>query len=125
MKDFHELVVWQKAHKLTLDVYRATGHFPREEVFGLTSQLRRAAASIPANIAEGCGRSGEAEFARFLHIAAGSANEVEYHLLLARDLTYLSEEEYKRLASNINEIKRMLASLITKIKTHQNQLTKC
>ncbi len=119
MKNFRELIVWQKAHQLTLDIYRVTSRFPKDEMFGLTSQLRRAAASIAANIAEGCGRSGEVEFARFLHIAAGSANEVEYHLLLARDLTYLTAEDYAHLANSINEIKRMLASLIMKIKTHQ------
>ena len=122
MKNFRELVVWQKAHQLTLDTYRVTSHFPKEELFGLTSQLRRATASIAANIAEGCGRSGEAEFARFLQIAAGSANEVEYHLLLAHDLTYLTPADYARLSNNVTEIKRMLASLIAKIKVHQKSI---
>ena len=90
MKDFKSLKAWGKAHDLTLRVYSATKTFPKDELFGLTSQLRRACASIPANIAEGCGRSGDAELARFLTIAAGSASEVEYHLLLAHDLNYLS-----------------------------------
>ena len=86
MRSFRELEVWKQAHQLTLDVYRVSKPFPREELFGLTGQVRRSAASIPANIAEGCGRDGEAEFARFLGIAMGSASELEYHLLLVRDL---------------------------------------
>lgn len=88
MRDFRQLKVWAKAHSLTLAVYRATAAFPREEQYGLTSQLRRAAASIPTNLAEGCGRYGDAELARFVGIAAGSASEVEYLLMLARDLKY-------------------------------------
>lgn len=84
MKDFKKLIVWKKAHEMTLNIYRTTKSFPKDEVYGLTSQLRRAASSIPANIAEGCGRNSDAELARFLQIAAGSASEVEYHLLLAR-----------------------------------------
>jgi len=83
MKDFRELKVWEKAHQLTLEVYKATTIFPKDELYGLTSQIRRACASIPANIAEGCGRRGDAEFARFLGIAMGSASELDYHLLLA------------------------------------------
>ena len=97
VKDFHELKVWQKAHELTLAVYRVTTPFPREELYGLTSQLRRASASIAANLAEGCGRSGDAEFARYCSIAMGSASEVEYHLLLARDLKLLKSGEYEEL----------------------------
>ena len=90
MRDFRELKVWQKGHLLTLDVYGATKSFPREERYGLTSQVRRSCTSIPANIAEGCDRTGDTELARFLQIAMGSASEFEYHLLLARDLDYLS-----------------------------------
>jgi len=86
LKDFHELKVWQKAHQLTLAVYQITVSFPREELYGLTSQLRRCSSSIPANLAEGCGTNGDAEFARFCSIAMGSASELEYHLLLAKDL---------------------------------------
>ncbi len=93
MRDFRSLKVWEKAHHLTLAVYKATGAFPKEEVYGLTSQMRRACASIPANIAEGCGRSGIAELTRFLHIALGSASELEYHVILAHDLAFLSEIE--------------------------------
>jgi four helix bundle protein len=86
LRDFRELKVWGKANQLTLSVYKATQIFPKEELYGLTSQMRRSCASIPANIAEGCGRTGEAELARFLQIAMGSASELEYYLLLAYDL---------------------------------------
>jgi four helix bundle protein len=89
MKDFRELKVWEKAHALVLNLYRETTSFPPSELYGLTVQIRRAAASIPANIAEGCGRGSSADFARFLQIAMGSACELEYHLLLARDLGFL------------------------------------
>ncbi len=116
MRDFRDLKIWQKAYPLTLAVYKATAKFPREEQFGLTSQLRRAAASIPANIAEGCGRSGEAELARFLSIAMGSASELECHLMLARDLSFLKSDEYERLANDVTEVKRMLTSLIQKLR---------
>ncbi len=88
MGDFRNLEVWRKAHGLTLAVYQATTSFPKEELYGLTSQIRRAAASIPANLCEGCGRNGNAEFARYCSIALGSANELEYHLLLAHDLNF-------------------------------------
>lgn len=117
MKDFRELKVWEKAHQLTLDVYKATASFPKDEQYGLTSQIRRASASIPANIAEGCGRSGDAEFARFLQIAMGSASELEYHLLLAHDLKFLNTTDYERLSADTIEVKKMLSSLIQKIKS--------
>lgn len=115
MKDFRELKVWEKAHQLTLAVYRATIFFPQEELYGLTSQIRRACASIPANVAEGCGRGSDAEFARFLQIAMGSASELEYHLLLARDLNLLNSSDYNQLAREVTEVKRMLTSLIQKL----------
>lgn len=83
MKNFRDLQVWSKAHEVTLGVYRETAHFPKEELFGLRSQMRRCSASVATNIAEGCGRRGNAEFHRFLQISAGSASELEYHLLLA------------------------------------------
>lgn len=86
MGDYRKVAVWVRAHRLTLDVYRATRQLPKEELYGLTSQLRRAASSVPANIAEGCGRNSDAELGRFLVIALGSATELDYHLLLARDL---------------------------------------
>lgn len=108
MQDFRNIKVWQKAHALTLAVYRRTQTFPSEEKFGLTSQLRRSCASIPANLAEGCARAGDAEFARFTNIALGSASETEYHLLLARDLKYLNESAYAPLFEQVTEVKRML-----------------
>lgn len=116
VQNFRGLKVWQKAHELTLAVYKATTKFPREEMYGLTSQLRRASSSIPANIAEGCGRSGVAELARFCSIAAGSASEVDYHLLLARDLNLMRPQEHIRLAAQTIEVKRMLAGFLTRLK---------
>lgn len=115
MKDFRELKVWQKAHQLTLAVYRITATFPRDELYGLTSQLRRACSSIAANLAEGCGRSGDAEFARYCSIAMGSASEVEYHLLLARDLKLIKPADYEELAPRATELKRMLTGLLQKL----------
>jgi len=114
MQGFRRLNVWEKAHKLTLEVYKGTARFPKEELYALTSQLKRAASSVAANIAEGCGRGSDADFARFLLIAMGSASELEYHLLLARDLKFLSESDYQRLETGTTEVKRMLASLIRK-----------
>ena len=119
MRDFREMKVWEKSHQLTLEVYKATAGFPREEMYGLTSQIRRASASIPANIAEGCGRSGVAELARFLHIAMGSASELDYHLMLARDLSFLADEHYVRLDRELAEVKRMLIAYLQKIKASQ------
>ena len=116
MKDFHELKVWQKAHKLTLAIYQITASFPRAETYGLTSQLRRSSASIPANLAEGCGRNGDAELARFCSIAMGSASELEYHLLLARDLKLIEPKVHDDLALQTTEVKRMLAGLQQKLK---------
>jgi four helix bundle protein len=111
MEDFKNLKVWGKAHLLTLAIYEITRKFPREEVFGLTSQIRRASASIGANIAEGCGRRSDPEMKRFVQIARGSANELEYHLLLARDLQLLPAEEFKSLEAKTLEVQRMLAAL--------------
>jgi four helix bundle protein len=116
MKNFRELKVWKKGHELTLAVYKTTARFPQEERYGLTSQIRRASASVPANIAEGCGRGSDAELARFLRIAAGSANELEYHLLLANELEMLNSPEHKRLTKQVTEVKRMLTSFIKKLK---------
>ena len=116
MKDFRELKVWEKSHHLALAVYTATARFPKDELYGLTSQIRRSCASIPANIAEGSGRNGDAELARFLQIAMGSASELEYHLLLSRDLGLLNTIEYEQLAKDTTEVKKMLASFIQKLK---------
>ena len=115
MKDFRNLQVWQKAHSLTLSSYRATDTFPKAETYGLTIQIRRCAASIAANIAEGCGKRGNGEFQRFLNIACGSASELEYHFLLARDLALLNDLEYQKLHTGVVEVKRMLASLAAKV----------
>lgn len=108
MRDFRKIQVWQKSHELTLRLYKITSIFPKEELYGLTSQIRRASISIPANIAEGCGRDTQTELARFVHIASGSASELEYHLLLAHDLGFIANEEYQELEKAISEIKRML-----------------
>ena len=108
MRDFRKIQVWEKAHHFTLRIYKITSSFPKDELYGLTSQMRRAAASIPANLAEGCGRDTQAELARFVHIAGGSASELEYHLILAHDLGYIDDEAYPELNSAINEIQRML-----------------
>lgn len=116
MQSFRDLLVWQKGHALTLATYRATGGFPDSERFGLTSQARRAAASIGANIAEGCGLETSPDFARFLGMASGSASELEYHLLLARDLDMLSDEVYHRLVEETTQVKRMLTALIRKVR---------
>jgi four helix bundle protein len=114
VKDFRDLEVWQKAHQRTLAVYRHTASFPADERYGLTTQLRRASASIAANLAEGCGRNGDAELARFCTIAMGSASELDYHVLLAKDLKLLSATNYAELAQGTSEVKRMLTGLIQK-----------
>ncbi|WP_423147582.1 four helix bundle protein [Rubrolithibacter danxiaensis] len=117
MQNYKDLRVWQKAHELTLHIYMESKFFPKEELYSLTNQLRRAIASIPANIAEGCGKNTASDFANFLNIALGSANESEYFILLAKDLDYLSLEKYQLLNDQINEIKAMLISLINKVRT--------
>jgi four helix bundle protein len=113
-RDFRNLKVWEKAHATTLGCYQATRVFPREETFGLSSQIRRSAASVPANIAEGCGRGGN-ELPRFCRIALGSASELEYHLILAHDLELLTRESFERLSTQVIEVKRMLSSFIDRI----------
>jgi four helix bundle protein len=115
MKDFRRLQVWGKAHELALRVYCETRAFPPEELYGLTAQARRAGASVPANLAEGCGRKTDRELGRFLQIGMGSATELEYHLLLARDLGYLTEESYGDLQARTVEVQRMLAALIRRV----------
>ena len=117
MKDFKQLKVWRKAHEMTLDTYRVTTAFPREEMYGLTSQLRRAAASVGANIAEGCGRRSDGEMCRFLQIARGSACEIEYHFLLARDLQFLDDKDFKSLTRRADELQRMLTGLMQSVRT--------
>ena len=116
MKDFRSLKVWEKAHLLTLKIYKVTEEFPREELYGLTSQIRRACVSIPTNIAEGCVRSSDADFSRFLYIAVGSTSELEYLILLSMDLKIIKSELHLELNNEINEIKKMLISMIQKLK---------
>ena len=117
MRDFKKLQVWGKSHELALSIYQESRNFPSEERYGLTSQMRRSSASIPTNIAEGCGRSSDKEFINFLTIASGSATELEYQILLAHDLTFINDKNYAELNDKIVEIKKMLYSLIKRIKT--------
>lgn len=115
VQPFRQLLVWQKAHQLTLTLYKTTTTFPGDERYGLTSQVRRSAASICANLAEGCGRRTGRDFARFVQVALGSASELEYHLLLSADLNLLPNDEYVRLNGSVTEIKRMLTGLGRKL----------
>ena len=117
MLDFHNLVVWQRSHKLTIDIYQITQkQFPKEELFGQTSQIRRAVASIPTNIAEGCGRNTHAELTQFLNIAAGSTSEVEYEILLAKDTNYITDEQCNLLTKEIREIRSMIKSYMEQVR---------
>jgi len=111
VQSFRELKVWQKAHALTLAIYALTRRFPREEMYGMTSQMRRCAASVAANLAEGRCRGTDRDFGRFVGIALGSASETEYYLLLARDLGLMQDAEYACLTEQVEEVKRMLATL--------------
>ena len=115
MQDYHKLKVWEKSHALAMDVHRIAGGFPRVEGIALNGQLRRAVLSIPANIAEGAGKSGNSEFRRFLKIALGSAVETDYHLLAARDLGLLELAAYEALSARTIEVRRMLGGLIKKV----------
>ena len=112
MRDFHNYKVWEKGHQFALSIYKRTKLFPKEELFGITSQIRRAATSIPFNIAEGCGRRSDSEFAHFLNIAAGSASEVEEELRLSCDLGFMKETVTAQLEKEVKEIKAMLGKLI-------------
>ena len=117
MKDFRDLMVWQKAHQLALKIYNITKTFPKEEIYGLTSQLRRAALSIPTNLAEGCGRFTDADFARFGQIAFASASEVEYLILFSKDIKLVDTNDFNSLHNYIVEVKKMLSSLLDKLRT--------
>jgi four helix bundle protein len=121
MRDFTQLKVWERSHRLTLAVYKATAAFPKEEQYGLKSQIRRSCASIPTNIAEGCGRGTNADLARSLQMALGSASELQYHFHLAHDLSYLNSRDFKRLSGEVTEIKRMLTSFIENLRAFANQ----
>ena len=115
MRNYGDLKVWEKAHELTLQLYLATKTFPKDELYGLTSQIRRCRISIEANLAEGCGRRSDAELARFLRIAMGSASELDCHLLLTKDLKYMNGDNYKKLHQDLSEIRRMLTSFLEAI----------
>lgn len=116
MRDFKDLIVWERSHRLALALYRATDTFPKHEVFGLSSQIRRAGASVPTNLAEGCGRWGDGDMGRFIQIAMGSASEVAYLILLARDLGYLPAHEYEHLAVEMDEVRRMLTVFYKRVR---------
>lgn len=118
MGEYKKLAVWEKAHRLTLDIYKVSANFPKEEMYGLTNQIRRSASSIPTNIAEGSGRGSDTELARFLRIAMGSRHEMEYQLLLAYDLGLLEKDIYERLDQQAAEIGRMLNGLIRNLKSN-------
>ena len=115
MRDFKKYDIWQLSHSLTLEVYKITYNFPKEELYGLTSQIRRASSSIPTNISEGCGRNSDKEFNQFLNIALGSANETEYLLILSKDLNYINNEFFEKMVNEINIIKSKIYKLKTVI----------
>ncbi|MCB1024132.1 MAG: four helix bundle protein, partial [Acidobacteria bacterium] len=116
MRDFRQLRVWEASHSVALEIYGVTKSFPREELFTLTSQMRRSASSVPSNIAEGCGRDSNREYARFLQIVMGSAYELDYQILLARDLGYLTPSNFVHINGKIDSIKRQLAVLLKKVR---------
>lgn len=116
MRDFRQLRVWEESHGLTLEIYRITKSFPKEEMFSLTSQMRRSASSVPTNIAEGCGRDSNKEYARFLQISMGSASELDYQILLSKDLGYINTSTYDPINDKIDKVKRQLAALLRKVR---------
>lgn len=124
MQDFRALTVWTKSHQLVLLLYQATGNVPDKKYPGLASQLRRAAASIPANIAEGCGHRSQRELAKFLGIALASAFELHYHLQLCHDLGVLGRSDYARLDARTEQVKRMLSSLVSKVRQNAERKDK-
>ena len=115
MRDFQQLEIWQRSHQLTLKVYTITQSFPKEELYGITSQMRRSSSSIPTNIAEGCGRNSAAELKRFLAIAAGSSSELQYQLLLSKDFHYLTDSIFKELHDEVIQIRKMIYSYSEKL----------
>jgi four helix bundle protein len=116
MQNYQDLKVWQKSHQFVLEVYQITNQFPKSEMFGLTSQIRRSSVSIPANLAEGCGKNGTNDIANFFQISLGSLHETEYYLLLSKDLQYITAEIFMSRDSEIKEIKAMLVALIKKVR---------
>ncbi len=119
MKDFRQLQIWERSHQLTLQIYRITRLFPSDERYGLVSQMRRSASSVPTNIAEGCGRNSEADFARFLDHSMGSASELEYQLILSHDLEYLPIDQFNSTSSELIDIKRMLNAFLQKLRANR------
>ncbi len=115
MRNFYELFIWQKSHQLTLKIYTSTRYFPKEEMFGLTSQMRRSSSSIPTNIAEGCGRNSNLQLKYFFTVATGSCSELEYQLLLSKDLNYIDIKTYNELSKNVIEIRKMISAFIKKL----------
>jgi four helix bundle protein len=115
MQDYRELKVWEKAHQTTLDLYKVTQRFPRSELYGLTSQIRRSSSSIPSNIAEGSVQESDLQYRRYLQVALGSAAELDYQILLAHELEYMDAATYTKLQNEIDQIKKMLTSFIRKL----------
>ena len=115
MRNYRDLQVWAKAHRLTLELYRVSRQFPREEIYGITGQLRRAAVSIGANLAEGCGRRTSNELARFVRIAMGSASELDYHLLLSRELGFMTGDDFASASATLTEVRKMLTSFLQSV----------
>ena len=115
MRDYKKYTVWELGHEITLDIYKLTASFPKEEIYSLTSQMRRAAYSIPSNIAEGCGRESDQEFKRYLVIARGSSTELEYFLILVKDLKFIEFSDFEKLSDSVNKVKRSLSNLINKL----------
>ena len=116
MRDFRQLKVWEESHQLTLEIYRITKNFPKDELFALTNQMRRATVSIPSNIAEGCGRGSNKEYAQFLQFAMGSASELDYQFLLSKDLGYIDLETYRKVNDKVDKVKRQLAMLLKRVR---------
>jgi four helix bundle protein len=116
MRDFLKLDIWQRSHKLTLRIYQVSKLLPKNEMYGLASQIRRSSSSIPTNISEGCGRNSKAQLINFLQIAAGSCSELTYQLILCNDLHYITESNFKELFTDAVEIRKMLYSYLQKLK---------
>ena len=115
MRDFQKLSIWQRSHQLTLETYKMNQNFPKEELFGLTSQMRRSVASVPTNIAEGCGRNSNAQLSNFLQISLGSISELHYQFILSKDLHYFNEPTFSKLEDEAIEIRRMIFAYRSKL----------
>lgn len=114
MRDYKKLNVWGKAHELAIVIYKTTANFPKDELYGISSQMRRASVSIASNIAEGCGRKGDSELSYFVQISLGSSNELEYQILLAHDLQFINDELFNNLSDQVDHVRRMLILLLKK-----------